>query len=167
MDAPRWDLRSIYPNFLGAEYKADTKKLADSISKLSQTVARDAPKDDVVSWVADCIKDYNTSADLFGNLSSYIYAVFSTDTKNAVVAKELNRVEEIALPLKSALISFRNRLADVAAVVKKESNQAKLEEKLGERYDFFLEEQLKIQAKQMSPEEEEIAEDLARSGGSA
>lgn len=167
MNAPRWDLSSIYPELLGAEYKADTERLSSSIEKLSEIIDTDVDKNNVASWAAECIRAYNIAADLFGNLSSYVYAVFSTNTTNAAVAKELNKLEAISLPLKSALITFRNRLAEVGEFVKQEEVLSEIAKILGGRYDYFLEEQLNMQAKQMSPPEEELAEDLARSGGSA
>ncbi len=167
MDAPRWDLTSIYPDFKGVEYERDTKKLTSVIHELSGLIASNDRKNDIPKWTAGCIDAYNRAGDLYRNLTSYVYAIFSTDTQNAAVAKELNRLEEIALPLKSALVSFRNNLAEVADAVRKAAFQEELEKRLGERYDFFLEEQLKIQAKQMLPAVEDLAEDLARSGGSA
>ncbi len=167
MDAPRWDLSSIYPELRGAEYRADTERLSSSIEELSKAIDKHVDENSVASWTAECIRAYNLAADLFGNLSSYVYAVFSTDTTNAVVAKELNKLEEIALPLKSALIAFRNRLAAIGDFATREETLSEIEKILGERYDHFLQEQLKMQAKQMSPAEEELAEDLARSGGSA
>ncbi|MBN1687312.1 MAG: M3 family oligoendopeptidase [Spirochaetales bacterium] len=167
MDAPRWNLESIYPEFLGAKYKTDTERLSSAIRELSETVGSHTRRTDTLGWVAGCIQGYNKAADLYGNLASYVYAVFSTDTQNATVAKELNRLEEAALPLKRALVSFRNNLAEVAVTVKEKDFQEKLAGILGESYDYFLAEQLKLQEKQMSPEEEDLAEDLARSGGNA
>lgn len=165
MAAPRWNLSSIYQELLGAGYKADTKKLSAAIDELSAAIEGD--RDNIAGWTAKCIEAYNRADELYANLISYVYAVFSTDTQNAAATKEMNRLEELALPLKSALVSFRNKLAEVADFVKQEDFRDELAEILGERYDYFLDEQLKIQAKQMSPVEEDLAEDLARSGGNA
>ena len=167
MDAPRWDLTSIYPEFKGDAYEKDTGKLTSVIRELASLIDSPERKKETPKWAAGCIDAYNRAMDLYGNLTSYVYAIFSTDTQNSGVAKELNRLEEIALPLKSALVLFRNRLAEVGEAVTEKGFQEELEKRLGERYDYFVEEQLKIQAKQMKPEEEELAEDLARSGGSA
>ena len=167
MDVPRWDLTSIYPEFKGAEYEADTEKLSSVIGELAKLIDSDMSRSDIPGWVAGCIEAYNKAGDLYGNLSSYVYAIFSTETQNSAVAKELNRLEELALPLKSALVSFRNKLAEVASEVKKDGFQEQVEKLLGDRYDYFIEEELRIQAKQMKPNEEDLAEDLARSGGSA
>jgi len=167
MDAPRWNLDSIYPAFRGAEYTADTKRLSAAIGDLAQAVTAENTAGNVPAWTAGCIRAYNSAAALYGNLVSYVYAVFSTDTRNSAALKELNKLEQIALPLKSGLVAFRNNLARFAETVKTDETRAEIAGILGERYDFFLDEQLKIQGRQMNPDEEDLAEDLARSGGSA
>ncbi|MBT3275218.1 MAG: M3 family oligoendopeptidase [Spirochaetales bacterium] len=167
MTAPRWNLNNIYPDFNDEKYRSDVQKLAVAIETLSSAISSPEKTGDSVSWTAKCIDGYNTATDLYENLGSYAYTRFSTDTKDAEASKELNKLEEAALPLKSTLVAFRNSLADIAEIVAGESFRNELETRCGESYAFFLGEQLELQKKQMSPAEEDLAEDLARAGGSA
>ncbi len=167
MNAPRWNLESIYPDFSSTAYQNDVDGLRRAIVSLSETIESGDRETDTLAWAAGCVGAYNNADDLYGNLLSYAYARFSTDTKHPQASKELNRLEEIALPLKNALVALRNRLSDVRTKITGEDFLAALDERLGDSYGFFFAEQLLLQKKQMNPAEEDLAADLARAGGNA
>jgi oligoendopeptidase F len=167
MSAPRWKLESIYPEFGSTPYENDVANLRLAITSLSESIESTERDTDTLAWATACVGGYNTADDLYGNLVSYAYARFSTDTKDPQAGKELNRLEEIALPLQSALVALRNRLADVRETITRTEFITELDQRLGDSYGFFINEQLQLQKKQMPPAEEDLAADLARAGGNA
>ena len=54
---------------------------------------------------------YNRTADLFETLFSYVYMIYSTDTRNLPATREISALESLGVPLKTAEVNFRNLLA--------------------------------------------------------
>ncbi|MAG13844.1 MAG: peptidase M3 [Spirochaetales bacterium] len=167
MQIPRWKLESIYPSFSSDKYRKDVDELKKSITAFLEAIHDSALQSDSVSWAARCIQAYNKADDLIGNLDSYAYAGFSTDTKNPDASKELNKLEEISLPLRNAVVIFRNQLEKIKDKIGDADFLRNLETRVGGSYGFFLREELEFQKKQMEPGLEDLASDLSRSGGSA
>lgn len=113
-------------------------------------------------WLSGCIESLNTASDLFLDLYAYAYAVYSTNTTDERGVNEINTLEEIGLPLKKGTTIFRNALVEIDDIQEVVSKTAALSD-----YVFFIEEELYFQKKQMLPEEEDLANDLSRSGGDA
>jgi oligoendopeptidase F len=172
--APRWSLDSIFPGFDSAEYKAAKERLgqlaAESVAHMGAVplTAADGARSgangaDFASWLLRALELQNESDTLSRTLSSYCYAIYSTDTASPRAMAETNAVDEIALPFAKAEVLFLNALAaresDVRALSR--SNSA-----IG-AYAFYLDECLFWQKKQMSAAEEDLAADLARSGADA
>lgn len=162
-DAPQWDLDTIYRGFDSSEYKDDKAKLKKSIEDLVSSIDRAAIAEKPAQWATECINAFNTAADVYEHLESYTYARFSTNTNDEIATREMNGIEELGLPLKSAMVDFRNKLASftesLSAVIGRD-------EILGP-FRHFLEEQLVLQKKQMPAAQEDLAADLSRPGGSA
>ncbi|MEW5815252.1 MAG: M3 family oligoendopeptidase, partial [Spirochaetota bacterium] len=161
---PLWDLNPIYKGFNDAAYttgKDHLNKLIDTFLKLAgdRGKAEQRPGD----WIKNCIDCYNTTADLFEDLSAYAYMRYSTNTQDKEALKEINVLEHAGVPLKEARVLFRNNLSAIRESLFRifdEYPELKL-------YRFFIEEELFYQGKQMSPGEESLAADLSRSGGEA
>ncbi len=163
-DAPRWDLSAIYPDFESDSYRNAKKKFKREIAKLQKIVQdNEIRKKDAAAWLLSCIKLHNSTTDLAENLEAYAYTQYSVNTQDKTAIGELNSLEEIGLPLRSAAVTFRNALA---AIRKKLPGIVKSNPKLSE-YQFFLDEELSLRDKQMTEAEEDLAADLSRPGGDA
>ena len=160
-DTPRWQLESIYPGFDSAEYAAARAELRDLADRLGKVVS--TPPSDKVDWLGKILQSLDRAYGLYGNLAGFVYCAYSVDTRNAAIIKELNALEEAALPLKDAEVRFRNVLSEMAAEIPGLlSANAELSQ-----YAFFVNEQLELASKQMSVAEENLAADLMRPGGDA
>ena len=160
---PRWDMSSIYPGFDSKEYLSAKAKYRREIAKfLKHADDSDARKKDPESWLEDATKLHNSTSDMAENLESYAYALYSVDTQNKDALRELNALEEAGLPLRRAIVLLRNSLSKVKKMSALISKSPKLS-----HYEFFIKEALKLQEKQMSPDEEDLASDLSRPGSDA
>ena len=164
-NVPRWSLDSIYPGFDSAEY-ADAKKklgaLASSLVSHMEAVPS-GDRSDFECWLVKALDLENESDLLSRTLSSYCYAIYSTDTGNKRAMTELNSVDEIALPFAKADVLFLNALSANEATVREaiKSNPSV------SKFSFYIEDALFWQKKQMTAPEEDLAADLARSGADA
>ncbi|MFZ5368899.1 MAG: M3 family oligoendopeptidase [Spirochaetota bacterium] len=162
---PRWNLNSVYASFDAPEYIRDKELLAEHANKLLIQLEQPWPEDAsqaarlILSW----IHSYEDTADLAENLEAYASAVYTTDTRNSRALNEINSLEALSLPLGKASVILRSRLAEQAELVQ---NLAEKDENLVE-YRFFLKDALTRAKYQMAPELEDLANDLARSGGDA
>ncbi len=164
LKAPRWDLSTVYAGFSSPKYKEDTTRFKQAIKAFSACIDDERKRSkDPALWLTSCIRAANEAYDLYEELSSFVYSVYSTDTRNEKAQREINALEALELPLKRANVSFRNSLKPLEASI-----SSLTDDKTGlSEYRFFLEEELFFQRHQMSPAEEDIAADLSRSGGDA
>ncbi len=162
--APHWNLDPIYAGFDSPRYLDDKKRLETGTAELVRLAARGPEKgQNPGEWIASFIMSMNKAGDLLENLMSYAYTKFTTCTTDGQALKELAAMEEMAIPMKDAEVAFRNALAELG---KTAADLAALRPDLAS-YRFFLEEELFLQKKQMTPAEENLAADLTRCGGDA
>lgn len=161
---PTWDLSNLYGGFDAADYTKHRAALREKAQELRRE-SRDESRrnDEPVAWLRACINLINEVSDLEENLASYAYCIYSCDTTDARALREINGIERDVLPAASARVHFRNGLRML---------ESKLDSILSDddeldRYRFVLAEELHRQRHQMSPEEEDLAADLARSGADA
>lgn len=163
---PTWDLDPVYPGFDSPKYKAAKEEAAvmarEALAFLEST-ATPEPGEDTALWLSKAIGLLDTLGSRMETLSAYAYARFSTATRDQTAMAELNAIEELALPTKKADVLYRNALAARAEAVK---SAVRTHPELS-AYAFHVKEELFFQARQMSPEMEDLAEDLQRSGGDA
>ncbi len=161
---PLWNIDPVYAGFESERYRADKESFTKNTAELLRlTGDAAAMKRDAGAWLTAYIAQTNKTLDLYENLASYAYARFTTDTRDPRAQKELNALEEAALPLTDASVAFRNVLADL------EKELPSLIERTPGLSDFafFLTEELFLRKRQMSPQEENLAADLSRCGGDA
>lgn len=167
MDAslPRWDLRSIYESFDAPEYKRDQELLAEKtaafLSFLGKTIPEDTEK--AADHILSLIRYYEETGNIAENLSSFASAIYTTNTRDPRALNEINILDELALPFGKALVALRERLAEKNDLI---LNLIESDERI-KRYAFFLKDSLFRANHQMSPEMEDLTNDLARSGGDA
>ncbi|MDR2482516.1 MAG: M3 family oligoendopeptidase [Treponema sp.] len=162
---PRWNLKSIYPSFDAPEYREDLRLLQERIEALLELLEPPLPGDPLAAEAVllSLIRALDDTGDMAENLSAYAEAVYTTDTRNSRALGEINAVEAAALPRKKAEAIFRSRLAAGRELV-----EGLLDASEALRpFRFFLRESLAKAAFQLSPEMEDLANDLARSGGDA
>lgn len=161
---PHWNLNSIFKGIEDPAYQEACRRFAEAAAAFRNKAADSAQQqEDPALWLTECLETCRRAWELHEELGSFAYCLYSTDTGNRRYVTELDRIDEAALPFRSALNIFRERLTAIGA-----SLAAIIEEKpqLGE-FTFFLKEQLFLQQHQMELKEEELAADLARSGGEA
>lgn len=163
---PMWDLSQIFPGFDSDEYRAAKAKasaLAAEAVSFYEASAGVAEGEDPRAWLKRALSLNDELGSLIETLSAYAYARFSTATRDQSALAELNAVEELALPAKKADVLYKNALA---------ARKGALEKVLAEDpelapYAYHVREELFFQSRQMSPELEDLAEDLGRSGADA
>jgi pepF/M3 family oligoendopeptidase len=161
--APRWNLEAVYPSFDSPEYKRDQELLGNRIltllALLEEPLGGDVSGERVLTLIRAC----DDAGDLAENLKAYAEAVYTTDTRDGRALGEINALDALALPLGKAAAIFRCRLAERGDRIR---YLADSDEAL-KPYGFFLRQALERAAFQMSPEMEDLAQDLGRSGGEA
>ena len=163
---PSWDLDAVFPGFDSDSYrgaKAGALNLAAEAQAYFESTASPGPDEDCRAWLSRAISLRAALGSRMETLSAYAYARFSTATGDPETVAELNAIEEIALPARKADVLFRNALAARRACVEALSAT---DPKFAP-YRFHLAEELLIQSRQMSPELEDLAEDLCRCGSEA
>jgi pepF/M3 family oligoendopeptidase len=160
---PRWDLRPIYEGFTSEAYGRAKDEFKQLSAEFEQHCALAIAPGTFRAWLAEALKLEEGALSLAETLGAYAYAAYSADTRDATAMAELNSIEELGLPLKRAGVAFRNALAahrDEALALAAADRELSA-------FRFHIEDELFWQARQMSPELEDLAADLARSGGDA
>ena len=157
---PHWNLNSIYPAFDSPEYKGDLTRLQVSIDALLALLEK--PLDKKPDALLRLITAYEQANDIADNLRAYAEAVYTTDTRAPRALAEVNAIEAASLPLRKAAVVFRQRLSEAADSMPHLLNDPKLAQ-----YAFFVNKEITAARFQLSPEMEDLANDLSRSGGDA
>ncbi len=160
---PRWNLDPIYPGFDSDAYRKDKEELERLSAALLAHVGSVPDGTGFAGWLRRALELETAAGDLEETLGSYAYSRYSTATTDSKALAELNRLEEMGLPLKRAGVLFRNALS---------SRKGDVESLIGSDpgisgYAFHLREEILWASRQMSPELEDLAEDLNRAGGDA
>ena len=163
---PLWNLDSVFPDFESDRYSA-AKTRAASLStealEYYQKSQKPSAGEDAAAWLKKALALNDELGSLMETLSAYTYARFSTATRDAKAMAELNAVEALMLPAKRVDVLFKNALA-----ARKDAVETLITgDAFFKPYAFVLKEELLFQSRQMSPELEDLAEDLGRSGADA
>lgn len=151
MNEKHWDLTRIYPSPDSKEFKDDLDKLK---SMLEAAVAElKAGNYSIEKLVADS----NEISDLAETLGSYCYTSYSVNTTDKVAVNAMNKVDELGM-LESTYNTLSN---DFVAKHKEESDKYAQDHP---DYAYILSEIEEDAKHMMSPEMEELASDLMRSG---
>ncbi|GHV81325.1 oligoendopeptidase F [Spirochaetia bacterium] len=169
-ELPKWDLSSIYLSFDSPEYRRDLQQLPEKIAVFLQLLETPLPTGaGIAAALLALIQAYEEAGDFRENLAAYAEAVYTADTRDSRAMAEINAIDAAALPLGKAAVIFRNRL--VEAFKENGAKEPVLEaldtDAALTPYGFFIRESLEKAAYQMSPDLEDLANDLSRSGGDA
>lgn len=161
---PRWNLDTLYTGFDDPAYRKDLETLEHTISGLTAlTGDTRRAEENPGGWCTDCTALLNRALGLLETLESYIYCRYTTATTDQEAIQQLNRIEELSVPLTTARAAFRETLGASGITPYKVC----ADKTPAADYRFFLEEELAYRNRQMPVSEEDLAADLARAGASA
>jgi pepF/M3 family oligoendopeptidase len=171
LNVPRWNLNSIYISFHCAEYKRDRGLLTELAAGLESAIENFSAHIDAVASTESSeaeltiklLDAWQTAGDYAENLLAYAESIYTTDTRQPEARAEINALEKLKLPLGKAAVMFRSALAaNKERVMRLAESGSRIAP-----YLFFLTEAIKKSAFQMESGLEDLANDLARSGGDA
>ncbi|RPJ09284.1 MAG: M3 family oligoendopeptidase [Spirochaetaceae bacterium] len=161
-ELPVWNLDVVYPGTASEEYASDLtecRKQANAIADLAKNIPRsDGEK---IGWLKQYIRLCNSFSDIFENLYSWVYMRFSVNTEDYDAVNQMNLLDEIKIPAKTSLLEFRQVITSLERSI---AECFLLEPEL-KQHSFFIHEQILLKSRQMSRPEEELAEELLRTGG--
>lgn len=162
---PVWNLTDIFPDFKSDSYRGMFDKFRDNTGKLEEAIDRNPPADQAsfTQMLTEIIQLYNETGSMYEELFSYAYCRYSTDTSDTDALSEINRIEAAAVTYTTAAVKLRNYLSASGDLL---DGAIAGSEYLGQ-FRFFFDEQLMLKDRQMSPEMEDLAADLARSGSAS
>ena len=155
---PNWNLTNIYKSFDDAAYQGDIKDYTALCAELKALLSKgkkDAPE--------EAVQLLGRAMDLFENLYSYAYAVFSVNTEDERALKEVSRLDEAHQKLAECFVLFNS-------LVKKHKksipDMLKNSPILAARAQFIKDALVEAEH-QLSDAEEALAEELKAAGGDA
>jgi pepF/M3 family oligoendopeptidase len=154
-------LNTVYSSPDSEEFKKDLEYLDLHIQRLSELLK--APLEAEEAEILAILWVYMGAQDIAENLHAYGEAIYTVDTRNAAILGTISAVEQAALPLGRLTVLLRTRLAEQAERVR----HLALNSELLAEHRFFLLDSLEKALHQMSPDLEDLAHDLERSGSSA
>jgi len=171
-DIPAWDTSSLYQGFSDPRYQDDQASLTKTASKILKRLKRftqgpseKRPKGqkERKAALAEVVRLFDKASALAEQLGAYTYLLYSVNTRDDVALKEMNRNEELRLPLQDAEVRFRAAWADSGITT---DQLLKAHPDL-EAHRLSLDEARVLAGHQLSAAEENLAADLARSGADA
>jgi pepF/M3 family oligoendopeptidase len=159
-DAPRWSLDSIYAGFDAPEYR---RALADLEAATAALLAlASGPPPETPEALLDLLAASDRAGSIAATLRAYTGAAYTGDTRDSRALAELNALEAALLPLKRAETLFRRQALRCADALPRLAHDPRLAP-----YAFILAEAAQAARFQLPPDMEDLAADLARSGGDA
>lgn len=155
---PKWNLTNIYKGFDDSAYEGDIKDFAAICSELKELLSKGKKES-----FEEAVQLMGRAMDLFENLYSYAYAVFSVNTDDERALREISRLEEAHQKLAECFVLFNSLVKkhkkDIPALLKKSPI-------LAERAQFMKDSLMEAEH-QMSDTEEALAQELKAAGGDA
>jgi pepF/M3 family oligoendopeptidase len=156
---PVWDLSGIFNGFSDPEYTGLFKTFGNNIKKLESMLENSKAAESLT----DIIKLYNDTGAMHEELFSFAYCCYSSNTTDPAALSEINRIEASAVGFSTVKVKLRNYLSSAGSSL----NSIIENSSYLSQFKFFFKEQLLLSTRQMAPELEELASDLALSGSAA
>ena len=161
---PRWDLSSIFSSFDGNDYKDALIEYTSGMDSLDKRLKDEKGQmNDFCQWLADYLTASNKVGALEESLNAYAYTAYSTDTTNTDYLNNLSKLEEMSLQSKAQGLVFQDILTrnsqDLSTFYTSFPQFA--------QYKYVLEQIIEDGRHRMSQAEEQLADDLCRTGGAA
>ncbi|MBQ0167382.1 MAG: M3 family oligoendopeptidase [Treponema sp.] len=163
MNAPRWDTTSIFSSFSGSDYQNALKTVDSSTKEMQKALNSPQLSEDFKTWLKSFIDIFNKTFSLFDSMYAYAQALSTVDTNDTSILHEISKLDDLLLPLTDVENLFTKTVAD---------NADKLPEFFKaypemEKYRFILNEYIEEYSHLMTPAEENLAQDLQRTGAGA
>lgn len=155
---PVWSLTDIFTGFEDPAYNAMCADLEKGVKELHAMLEKQ--EGSFTGRLTEIIELYNDTGAMFEELFSFAYCIYTTDTSNPEALKQINRIEAAEVGFNTFKVKLRNFIAADKPAVDKAVNESSYLA----QFTFFFDEQIQLQKHQMSPEMEELAADLGRSG---
>lgn len=160
---PRWDLSSVFAGFDADDYKSALKEVEVGCEKLNLLLESTLLHTDFSAWLDQWYRLQNKTGALYESLYAFTEAVSSTDTTDTVAMNNVGIVEKLGLLVDETDRKFSAVLSE---------NKDKLEDFYSSKpeykdYRFVIQEKIQSFSHQMKLEEENLAQDLQRTGGNA
>lgn len=162
LNAPRWNLDSIFSSIESPEYKSALDNYKTGMEKLENLI-KTSSRFNFCFWLKGFLDAKKGVLELSQSLGAYAYIIYSVDTTNTAFLNNISLIDELALRLKKIDIDFKTILV---------KNSKKLDE-FFERFPeyrghrFLIEEEIAESKHKMSAKEENLAGSLQRTGGDA
>lgn len=162
LNAPRWNLDTLFSSIDSDEYKEALEGWKTGIEKLENLV-KTASRFNFGFWLKGYLEEQDRVMTLAQTLRGYAYIIYSVDTTNTAYLNNIALIDDLSLKFESVNIGFK-------AVLSK--NAKKLDE-FFERFPQFLdrryilEEEIAETKHQMPAKEEALAGALQKTGGDA
>lgn len=159
MSLPRWDLSNIYPGLQSREFLDDLQSVPRELKRMTDYYNSNPA---VPEGLAALVTKGSDLIGCYSNLGSYGYANFSTATTDKAAIAALGKTEDLSMPFSSFMVAVNNYLKKNETQVRKS-----LETETFKPYAFVIGEMISQASHQMSPELEDLASDLLRTGASS
>lgn len=174
LDEPtRWDLTNVYSSLEGDDYRADFTQLEQRLADMeslfdTQGIGRghappSASEVDLAPILEDILERANAAAMLAETLDSFIHAFVSTNSYDALAAREASRLELVETRRKQLHVRLQGWLGTIAGQLPALAGRGKAIE----QHQFFLTDTARQSRYLMSDELEALASELNLDGGSA
>ena len=127
---PRWDVSNVYSSLEGDDYRAAFAELDGSLTSLESSFDENgvrrlpnAPGDDaatigdLTATLAEAIKQTNEVARRYETLESFVHAFFSTNSYDAVAARETSRLEVLDTRRQNLTVRLKGWIGSLAEVL--------------------------------------------------
>ena len=154
----KWNLTNIYKNFDDTAYEGDIKDFAAICSELKELLSKGKKES-----LEEAVQLMGRALDLFENLYSYAYAVFSVNTDDERALRELSRLEEAHQKLAECDVLFNSLVKKYKKSIPDMLRKSPI---LAERAQF-IKDSLAEAEHQLSEAEESLAQAMKAAGGDA
>ncbi len=162
INAPRWNLDSLFSSIESEEYKKALEDYKTGIERLENLV-KTSGRFNFGFWLKGYLEEQNRVLELAQSLNAYSYIIYSVDTTNTAYLNNISLIDDLGLKMKSIDLTFKSILVKNAK--KLDDFFQRFPEYTNRRY--LLEEEIAENKHLMSAKEENLAGDMQRTGGDA
>jgi pepF/M3 family oligoendopeptidase len=171
-DLPHWDLSNVYAGLEADDYRRDFARLDEGLHRLAEQfdahgIGRlaEAPSQPgaIRETLVAIINRANELSRLADTLSAFVYAFFSTDSNDTIAAREVSRLELLAVRRQKLDVRLRAWIGSLTPWLDDWTAHDRL---LGE-HEFFLRNSARRSRYLMSEELEALAAELCVDAGGA
>lgn len=157
-DTLKWDLSNIYPSIDSTEFNASLERVSAEAAKLEELLASCNAAGE--ECILKAVQIYESIADEYETASAYAYACLSVSTSDKKAVTGVNKVDELGVKFNSIDVMFKKFIADHREEILALTEKGKALEE----YGYVIGEIIDAASHMMSPEMENLASDLNRTG---